>query len=271
MGRIRTDDHLTDFFDWLIVAEGKNPSTAKAYTSHARKVYNAIGKAFISDREVVTGYFHEVWRSRNPNYSTIKRSWELFTVWENEITGTDVARPDQVAVSRGQVVSAPSLPPEVRRALRELKAESTIAVKDIARLQWKDVHLAQLNEPQIHLRNPWERFEWIVSSGPIRVLYEFAKPGGDLSVPLLPRVPSSNQPYPYRAILHEMHQYTEEEVQSMIRGDELMREERGSALQVDVKDAEQQPELPSTPRDLPAGVTVAPAWWGELTGGKGSA
>jgi hypothetical protein len=242
MGRPRIEDGLEQFFDWMMV-HGYSPATAKSYTSSARRAVREMGGQAFEEQEAVDGFFLALYESNPVAYPNVLRSWKLMCEWNAEERGIDLAVPRSIQAAKRRADAAKELPPSVRAALRGLR-DSAVAVSHIPQLRWCDVILAEMQTTRTHVSVPGKREEWIVPSSFIKTLWEWAAVGTDLSKPLVPREPGSNQAYPYHGLRREIDVYTEKELKEKMGplGSAL-----GGALPRGTATA---PPIPDNPEDL---------------------
>jgi integrase len=223
MGRPRIRDGLDQFCDWMRETGRCSPTTAKEYTSHVRRAVRALN-GNIEDAEAVNRFFAEAYESDH-SYGKMRSGWTVFAEWAADSKGVNIPIPEPVSLVRAKAKARTdraktkrSLPPDVRAALRTLRQDG-IPVSHIAKLRWTDVDLTEMTQRhRTHVRVPGKREEWLVASESIKVLWDWAAVGTDLSKPLVPRDPGNHQPYSYSGLREEIEIYTEKELEERMGG-----------------------------------------------------
>lgn len=212
---IRDEPYL--YGKWLESRRGYSTATSRIYASYVRAAIRACGGNNPS-ADVLAKAFVVIQTKHPTTFATRKRAWEMFVVWNATERGVILAGVESETSEVEKAVTA-DLPDEVRDALRALR-DSAISPRMIELLTWAHVSLVGLNRAEkVQVRHPSVQGEvWIVPAEHIRVLFSYAKPGGNLCNPLVPLCPGSGQPQPHRAIERAMNQYTEEQVRAMLEG-----------------------------------------------------
>lgn len=223
MGRPRIRDGLDQFCDWMRETGRCSPTTAKEYTSHVRRAVRALN-GNIEDAESVNSFFAEAYESDH-SYGKMRSGWTVFAEWAAEKEGVDIPIPEPVSVVRAKSKARTnrtrakrSLPPHVRSALRNLRTEG-IRPSQVVKLRWSNVDLAEMTQRhRTHVQVPGKREEWLVTSEAIKVLWDWAEVGTDLSKPLVPRDPGNHQPYSLSGLREQIEIYTEKELEERLGG-----------------------------------------------------
>lgn len=211
---IRDEPYL--YGKWLEARRGYSSTTSRIYASYVRAAIRACGGDNPSG-DVLAKAFVVIKAKHPTTFSTRRRAWNMFVLWNGTERGVVLPGVDQ----REEVEKAVTaeLPDKVRDALRALR-DSAISARMIELLTWAHVTLVGLNGAEkVQVRHPSVQGEvWVVPAEHIRVLFSYAKPGGNLCNPLVPLCPGSSQSHPHRAIEMAMNQYTEEQVLAMLEG-----------------------------------------------------
>jgi len=218
MARPPINDGLSEFRDWMIDERLLSCATARSYTSHARTALRGLGEHAESP-SAVDDHFAALHETHRSAYPVIFRAWKLYVEWRRETKGEEIPAPGKVTKLQGVVHQLKPLPDTVRDALRDLGG-AAISLKVLSTLTWNEVALGgMMRAKKVHVRHPSRPGEmWLTPATAIRALYDYAQPGGNLCIPLVPLAPSSVHPYPHRGLVYESQQYTEEQVLAMIEG-----------------------------------------------------
>ena len=221
MARKALNDNAALFRDWLVDSGIYSISTSRQYSTASRTIYKKLGESRHSQKAVddLFGFFYD---HRRSTYNALKRAWVLYSRWSEEVLGEPLPLPAEIQKVDGEARSLVPLASVIRDALRALKKEGAISFRMMTQLCWSQVELGSMMRSNVvHVRHPSRAGEvWVVPSAPLRALFEYAHPGGNLSVPLVPLRPGSVHPYPYRGLVNESQQFTEDQVQAMLEGRE---------------------------------------------------
>ena len=230
MPRPRIADDFTPFFDWMRNTRRCSPGVAKAYTSYMRRLYRDID-GNILDQEIINDYFARAYDA-DDSYAKVRSAWSMYVEYNLVEKQTQLPQPQPVSLmlakQRNRPLTdnrVPALTSAVRSALRVLESNH-ISVHQIFHLRWLHVALGEMNNHLVtHIRTPNKNTMWLIPSTAIRALWDYAAVGTNLSLPLVPREPGSDVPYPYTALRREIGIYTEEELKGL-----LEQKPDGSAL-----------------------------------------
>jgi hypothetical protein len=206
---------MSEFFDWM-VDNDYSPATAKSYTSSGRRIVNELG-AGLEDQEAVNTFFLELHESNPVAYPNVYGAWKVMIEWAAD-QGRVLPSPRAIKhlKKRAEASTGPSLPPEVRVALRQLRA-AACTPNHVPKITWSDVDLTEMARAvRTHVQVPGKRESWLLPSDAMKVLWGWGQvntgPELDLSTPLVPHEPGSHQPYSYYALRREIEIYDEKEL-----------------------------------------------------------
>jgi hypothetical protein len=200
---------LTDFTAWLI-SQGKSPSTAKVYTSNVRIILRDAAGDW-TDASFVEGFFAVLQQESPGIYAARLSAYNAWADYSVSVLGRPVVRPPS---KRGDNEPAPELPPEVCEAIRTLRHQCSISFQRLAFMTWEDVEfLPGARGDYYHVRDPTMKgVSFKADADAIDVLMDWSDPV-HVGLPLVPREPGSEQPYPVKGLQREA-----------ARGQETLRE-----------------------------------------------
>jgi len=201
MARQRKEDGFEHFETWLLAKGTIRPTTAKVYTSGARRVVKEVGDIMSASK--LDRFFDGLYYSKPFAHNNLRRSWTLFTEWAEATKGLSLPRPGGPRSDARDSVEP--LPYGVREALCAVLEDRTLPLKRVPEIRWSHVRpilpsqsFADVADPQ-RPGNYWRVSREILD--PIRG-YAQSNPGDD--APLVPASLGSPAPYSYTCLRREV-------------------------------------------------------------------
>lgn len=254
MARPVIDDEFNAFFTWARDNKRLSPGVAKQYASYLRRIARSIG-GFVQDPNAVNDFFDRAFSS-DPAYARLRSAWTSFSEYYYLVHGITLPQPPSSFVASARVTlqntladsQLTSLPGRVRSALRVFE-KNGISMTTLNTLTWGLVVVEEMSQVVTHIQVPNKPgTTWVVPSDAVRELYEFAQPGSNGSVPLVPFTPGTLMRYPFLALQREAQTFgsPEEELASANDNGSAIGAMRRAHAQKNKPDQQEQVPLRST-------------------------
>lgn len=199
MGRPTLQDGLNDFQKWLVSSNSKSVNTAKNYAWCVRKIKNALQDktGTLTSHMAIDAIRAEFPKKQS---AAAKAAWNAYVDYESAVFNR--VYPDARAESIRREIREPKkeevdihLPQNIKNILRRFQA-SLFSFSEISTLTWDKVDLKMRtdvkgdNHFSVFLGN--DRYAKL-SLDEIKQLIEYNNPGKDMSFPLVPYNPPSNE------------------------------------------------------------------------------
>lgn len=193
MGRPPIKDGLDQFQIWLRQSEKKTLHTSRNYTTYVRKILLNTAQDY-SNLVALTDYFESQTDNKFINMS--KSAWKSYARYMKDAHDITVAEPFEAkgVATNKKIDVVQSLPTEVRQAINGLLGCGFTAA-DIACLMWIHVLWSDTTilkgEALVGIRHPVTGFMHRLALASLKDLLEYAKPGTNFGIPLVPAKPGS--------------------------------------------------------------------------------
>lgn len=193
-------DDMDDFIAWM-VREGRSPGTAKVYASNVRVLLKESGDRLL-EQDFLDGIFDKIREEQPSLYPARLSGYNAWVDFQAE-AGIEIVRPTKLKKKR-RAHEAPPLPDEVCEAVRTLNAKCAMSFRILTLLNWEDVEFESGARGDFyHVKDPSkEGVHFRADADAIDTLLGWADPA-NLFLPLVPREPGSDQPYPLKALKRE--------------------------------------------------------------------
>lgn len=207
MPRSRIEDEYTEFFDWARASNRVSPGVAKAYCSAMRRIARSLPD--FTNQAAVNGFFQQASES-DDTYTRLRAAWSLYIEYHLLTTGETLPQPYGHTLLRSKAAKSVisnqlnPLPDDVREALRVVVANG-ISINIVFTLTWFAVAIKDMMSFAVtHVKLPGKSHQNIVPSNAMKALWNYAQPGDNLYVPIVPLTPGSSDSYPLTALRREM-------------------------------------------------------------------